>query len=302
MLHKLKFALENRTSGSAAKALRENMKSICKGNFRDFYGFIFYFMGGTVSSAYKNRSLLKKLKSQYFDIKKNQYNFNGVRLPAVLSEDIFARSSFVGEIEDIVFSSVGIPVESFNEGPYEYGQVKIPTQGCIFDIGANLGTFSAVASSRIIKGNGQIFAFEPIPKVFKYLQATANLHDNIVPVQKAVSDYSGNLDIYYNGNSNSSIMFDKGGKKLTVATTTLDEFVEINNLQSVDFIKADIEGAERHMLMGAKRTLRDFAPMLAICTYHLPDDKEVLEGLIKEANPKYVIEHKWKKLYAYVPK
>lgn len=84
MLHKLKFAFKNRTTGSAAKALSENMKSICKGNFSNLYGFIFYFMGGTVSSAYKNRSLLKKLKRQYFDIKNNIYNFNGVRLPSAL--------------------------------------------------------------------------------------------------------------------------------------------------------------------------------------------------------------------------
>jgi FkbM family methyltransferase len=302
LLHKLKYAFKNRTTGSAAKALSENIKNICKGNFSDIYGFIFYLMGGTVASAYKNRSLLNRLRSQYFDIEKNCYNFNGVRLPAVLSEDIFARSSFLDEMEDIIFSSVGIPIQSFNEGPYEYGQVKIPTQGYIFDIGANLGTFSAVASARITTGKGKIFAFEPIPKVFKYLQSTANLHDNIVPVQKAVSNCSGNFDMYYNGNSNSSIMFDKGGKKLTVATVTLDEFIEKNNLKSVDFIKADIEGAERNMLKGAKWTLKDFAPMLAICTYHLPDDKEVLEALIKESNPNYVIEHRWKKLYAYIPK
>ena len=55
------------------------------------------------------------------------------------------------------------------------------------------------------------------------------------------------------------------------------------------------------MLAGAQETLRRFAPKLAICTYHLPDDKEVLEGLIKQANPDYIVTHRWKKLYAYVP-
>lgn len=81
----------------------------------------------------------------------------------------------------------------------------------------------------------------------------------------------------------------------------MDEFIEEKHIRKVDFIKADIEGAERDMLKGAKRVLREFAPKLSICTYHLPDDKEVLEKLILEANSKYRIEHKYKKLYAYVP-
>ena len=82
----------------------------------------------------------------------------------------------------------------------------------------------------------------------------------------------------------------------------MDTFVEENKLPSVDFIKADIEGAERYMLMGAKRVLKEFAPKIAICTYHLPDDPKVLRELILDANPNYIIEEKFKKMYAYVRK
>jgi hypothetical protein len=69
----------------------------------------------------------------------------------------------------------------------------------------------------------------------------------------------------------------------------------------IDFIKADIEGAERLLLKGAINVLRKLRPKLSICTYHLPDDKQVLEKIIKEANPNYVVIHAYDKLYAYVP-
>jgi hypothetical protein len=84
-----------------------------------------------------------------------------------------------------------------------------------------------------------------------------------------------------------------------VDTMSLDAFVEEYHIERIDFIKADIEGAERLMLQGARNVLRRFALKLSLCTYHLPDDPQVMEQLILEANPRYTIEHKWYKLYAY---
>jgi hypothetical protein len=85
-------------------------------------------------------------------------------------------------------------------------------------------------------------------------------------------------------------------KKIQI--TTLDKFAHEQNLKSVNFIKADIEGAERDMLVGASGVLKEFAPKLALCTYHLPDDPEILEGLIVDANPNYRVVHLSHKLFA----
>jgi hypothetical protein len=86
-----------------------------------------------------------------------------------------------------------------------------------------------------------------------------------------------------------------------IAITTLDKFVHEQNLKKIDFIKSDIEGAERDMLLGASGVLKEFAPKLALCTYHLPDDPEVMENLILESNPRYKVKHISKKLFAAVP-
>lgn len=85
-----------------------------------------------------------------------------------------------------------------------------------------------------------------------------------------------------------------------ISVTTIDKFVEENKLERVDFIKADIEGSERDMLRGATSVLKTFAPKLAICTYHLPDDPEVLEKIIREANPAYTVVQMRHRLFAAV--
>ena len=140
---------------------------------------------------------------------------------------------------------------------------------------------------------------------------TAELNGNIIPVKKGLSDERDLASFFLAGETNNSgsntLMkhednLDFHEDASLIETTTLDDFVRENNLERVDFIKSDIEGFERKLLAGAQETLRRFAPKLALCTYHLPDDPEVMEALIKQANPKYNVVQKRKKLFASVPK
>ena len=67
------------------------------------------------------------------------------------------------------------------------------------------------------------------------------------------------------------------------STDTIDALVARGDVERVDFIKLDIEGAELHALRGAEATLRRFRPRLAIAAYHKPSDlaaiPEYLVGL-----------------------
>ena len=142
--------------------------------------------------------------------------------------------------------------------------------------------------------------------MFCYLQKTAQLNGNIIPVKKGLSNENVNASLFMHPTGDSySKTFLSDINNVTpserVETVRLDDFVRENNLPRVDFIKSDIEGFERHMLEGAQETLKNFAPKLALCTYHLPDDPQVMAELIKKANPKYNIVQKRKKLFASVP-
>jgi len=57
-----------------------------------------------------------------------------------------------------------------------------------------------------------------------------------------------------------------------LAVTTIDRLIEGGDLDRVDFIKMDIEGAELGALVGAESVLRRFRPRLAISLYHRPGD------------------------------
>lgn len=196
----------------------------------------------------------------------------------------------------------------FIEGPYELNDnVCIKSGDVVLDCGAEQGFFSAAAS---LKG-ATVYAFEPSTLVReRYLSKTSQYNKNIIIQPYALSDKEGELKLTVGEEKDigvTKLVFDSELKENmefqyeSVKVTTIDSFVEKHSLTRVDFIKCDIEGAERNMLRGAKNTLKTFAPKLSICTYHLPDDPEVLEKIIIDANPNYIVEHAYQKLYAYVP-
>lgn len=207
--------------------------------------------------------------------------------------------AMLSEAGDLLLPPIWNDYERIDEGAYEYSSVLLNKDDVVIDCGANIGVFSAVAAWK----GANVYAFEPQKDCFGYLQKQSNLHSNgtIYPVNAALSDHCGEELFYYNKEHVTEFSQYGEGEEMKVSCLTVDAFVKQNGLKSVDFIKADIEGGERNMLLGAKETLKQFAPKLAICTYHRPDDKEVLTKIILDANPDYKVEYKWKKLFAYTP-
>ncbi|MCI9233952.1 MAG: FkbM family methyltransferase [Bacilli bacterium] len=185
----------------------------------------------------------------------------------------------------------------FLEGPYEFQDVMLTGGDIVLDLGANYGLFSSVA---LAKGC-EVYAFEPTTSVREsYLKKIAEENSNMKVFEEAVSNKVGQSMFELNTVNSCNKLQSNPTKKLVVPvmTTTVDEFVSEQKISHVDFIKADIEGAERLMLEGAKRTIQEFAPKLSICYYHKIDDLKVLRRMIEEANPNYDIHVQYRKIYA----
>jgi FkbM family methyltransferase len=258
----------------------------------------------TVCSVFKRRWL-----------KKNVFDFNGAKFPNIIAdkhnfwllahnifEDTFLIPCFYNDNYDKAI--VEVLDQYMNEGPYGYSNgsfdVTVKKNDVVIDAGAWFGDFSAYSSSK-----GAItYAFEPVKNNFYWLCKTVELNKNIYAIKKGLGKSESEMVIMIsNKNSGSSSIVKKeidDKKKKKISITTLDKFVEENNLERIDFIKADIEGSERDMLYGAIQVMKKFSPKLAICTYHLSDDPEILEKIILNANPNYKIIHLRHKLFACV--
>ena len=257
--------------------------------------------------VFKRKWLVKNNENVYFSFKGAllpylEGELNIMRSLMIVFEDSFWISCYYND--DYSKNQIEKLEPYMDEGPYGYKDdlfdVTIKEGDIVIDAGAWIGDFSAYASSK-----GAIsYAFEPVSNIYSILQKTAELNKNIFPVQQGLGDTESEMDISLEtvGGTGSSFVFDRSNFVVKVPITTVDRFVFDNKLEKVDFIKADIEGFERYMLMGAKDTLRKFGPKLAICTYHLPDDPQILERIILDANPNYKVVHLRHKLFASVLK
>jgi FkbM family methyltransferase len=169
----------------------------------------------------------------------------------------------------------------------------------VIDAGAWIGDFSAYCS---VKG-AKTYAFEPSPYNFTWLIRTASLNKNIFPVPYGLAETDKEVSLHENIDWNSGMSFTYTGiieNAPIVRLVSLDNFVRKEKLDRIDFIKCDIEGFERFFLEGARDSIRRFHPKISMCTYHCPDDRQVLMAILLDIEPRYTIWFSETKMYCRV--
>ena len=171
---------------------------------------------------------------------------------------------------------------------YEQRQVSVRANDVVVDVGAHLGTFTRIALAR---GARRVIAVEPDPVNAACFARTfaPEIADGRVTLVVAAAWHSPGSLTFELGNSTQTghVTDSESARAVAVRAVTLDEVVQELKLDRVDFIKMDIEGAERHALAGARTLLAAHKPRLAICIYHAPDDPEAVPRAVFAANDSY---------------
>ena len=134
------------------------------------------------------------------------------------------------------------------------------------DVGANIGAMTIAFS----KTYGTVYSFEPSTKAFAYLKKNIdhNGSKNVIAINKGLSSTSSKLILYEDSaNPSFSSIHDKVGKPREVEVITLDSM----DIQSVSFIKVDIQRHESEFIKGALETLKRCRPLIAL---ELPERDE----------------------------
>jgi FkbM family methyltransferase len=215
-----------------------------------------YGISKTIRAAYLYHIIL--IKRIFLKNKKNKIIVNGYEMNV--------NSNDKGISEELTMFKIHEPLNTkFLSKQLEEGMV------CL-DVGANLGYFAFLESSKIGK-TGKVIAIEPAPLTFELFEQNIKLqkYQNISSYNFALSNKEGIIDFFVSDSSNWSRIIegedsDHGdkGSIIKIKCKTIDNFIDELKLNQLDLIRVDLEGYEFEIFECAQKTLSELKPMLQI--------------------------------------
>jgi FkbM family methyltransferase len=147
------------------------------------------------------------------------------------------------------------------------------------DVGANVGYFSLLAASHLIRGH--VVAIEAFPSIFQKLENNIKLneHKNIRLLPYAVTDKRRDILMFHAGEGNEGATTSVAGKfesePIRVPGNSLINLLTEDEIRNIKIIKIDVEGAEYSVVMGMAELIKS-----------LPIDAEVVIEITPSAYSK----------------
>lgn len=165
----------------------------------------------------------------------------------------------------------------------------------VVDAGANIGLFSLYA---LALGAKKVCAFEAVAETYDIFRRNLALNGalkTVKAVNTALGAEHGKAEIKFNARGEGSSMIDCGdagvNRGITYSGRRMVKVAPLDCLVKgrVDFIKIDVEGYEKNVLLGAERIIKKYKPVLSLAAYHRPADKKALPKVIRGLRGDYKI-------------
>lgn len=144
----------------------------------------------------------------------------------------------------------------------------------VVDLGAHIGFFTLLAA-KAVGPYGKVYAFEPVPSTFGMLQKNIEVNGFthvVIAIPKAVCGDLGTVRIFLvTNNSVSAKWISQSDNKpfVDVESVSLDSFFGGSGWPPIDFVKMDIEGAEKAALDGMRELSKKNPEMKLITEVNL---------------------------------
>jgi FkbM family methyltransferase len=159
---------------------------------------------------------------------------------------------------------------------YDSAGERVRPGDVVLDCGANIGLYTMSALER---GASLVVAVEPALDNVECLRRNLAAYiaaGRVVVYPKGVWDKDDVLPLNVQPSNSASysvaLRYRGAAPGPQVDLTTIDQLVRELRLERVDYIKMDIEGAERAALAGGAEVIRKFRPRLTISLEHRYDD------------------------------
>ncbi len=229
-------------------------------------------------------------KGSNFPIQYTEYERNELKK----QRDMFY--SMINKLSDgsFFYNKYFLPINHFESSVFYYKhgidlinkeRIKNKT---IIDVGGFIGDSVLVLSELEPE---TIVTFEADPNNYRLIEKTLGMNEldvAVVAENIALGDKEGTMSLKSHGSCTSCIFASLSDKDETIeiAMTTLDKYVEKNNIDNIGLIKVDIEGAEPLFLEGAKNVIKTQRPTILLSIYHNAHDffelKPFLENLLDD--------------------
>ncbi len=153
------------------------------------------------------------------------------------------------------------------EPEFQHLEEFLEPSGVFVDIGANTGIYTIKAAQHYSKNNGVVLAIEPVLDVLNVLNHSIQVNGftNVRLRNFCVGDRTEPGTLWRNfkkPNLFSLVQRDEQAACLPTLVVALDDLMIWEGLDRLDYLKIDVEGAEQQVLLGAKKTIEKYRPII----------------------------------------